>query len=157
MKTLLTTTTLTLCVLGTAAMTGCKTDNANVSKNPITGSVYRTVQASPPEVADAAETVFNDMGLFEVDAKATRLDAQITGRTADETLVTVWAGKGETGTDVYAKYGTWSDPAQAQTILEEISQELGEAGMDTSEIKMEDDARPMMDDRQRMYQGGDVP
>lgn len=125
MKKLLTIALTASLLLPALALTACKTDKEGVSKNPITGSVYRTVQASPPEVAQATETVLNEMGLYKVKARSTELDAQVTGMTADDTKVTVWAGKGETGTDVYAKYGNWSDPAQAQTILEQISEKLG--------------------------------
>ena len=104
-------------------LVGCETDTANVRSNRL--QQYTTVQATPPEVADAAAEVLEGLDLRNIERRATSVDAVVTGETARGEGVEISVEReGQNESDVTVWIGKLGDPGLGQQILERIRERL---------------------------------
>jgi uncharacterized protein YcbX len=116
-----------LLIVATAALplglAACKTDTAGVKSNRL--QQYTTVQATPPEVADAAAQVLQEMDLRNVQKQATSVDGVVRAQTArgDEIEVSI-EREGQNTSEVTVWIGKLGDPDLGQDILQRLRQRL---------------------------------
>ncbi|MCO6437484.1 MAG: DUF3568 family protein [Phycisphaerae bacterium] len=106
---------LGLCVL----LSGCQT----VKK--ATGSYEAYMQADPERVVSAARASMEELGLIGVVAQSTKLDGELSARTAQDKTVTVSVQReGEDVSRMTVRVGTFGDKAMSQTIIRKTMDRL---------------------------------
>jgi hypothetical protein len=89
------------------------------------GDLEADVDATPEEIARATESAFNSMDITTISAKSTALDAEIIGRTAKDTRITVVADAKEAeGSALSIRFGTFGDEDQSRRIYNAILENL---------------------------------
>ena len=103
-------------------MTGCKSPAPGVKATPF--GIKQSIPATPAEIADAAEGIFADLGLRDVESHSTGLDSLTTGMSALGKDVKVSAKSENTGvSQVYVNSSVGQ--GNAVEILRRINNEVG--------------------------------
>jgi hypothetical protein len=89
------------------------------------GTLVSLVDATPDQVATAAERALTDMKLMGVTSKATQLDGLVEARTAQNDEVTIRINSvGENVSEIRIRVGNLGDTGISQTILAKIKANL---------------------------------
>ena len=113
-----------LSVAAFTALPACSTDQDGVKSTY--RSQYTTVSQGVEEVTEAAEEVLSDLKLKDVTSSATAVDGQATGKTADDTVITVSVAKVAAGSEVTVNVGTLGDPELGKSILADLDKKLAD-------------------------------
>ena len=91
----------------------------------VKGKSVDSVDGNPKQVAVATEKAFKDLDLVLVSSNSTNIDAEIVGRTADDTKVNVvaTADSGKIST-VKVRVGVFGDDPLQQRVLDKIKANL---------------------------------
>jgi hypothetical protein len=101
----------------------CKTSEPGVTNRM--GTLVSLVDATPDQVATAAERALTDMKLMGVTSKATQLDGLVEARTAQNDEVTIRINSvGENVSEIRIRVGNLGDTGISQTILAKIKANL---------------------------------
>ncbi len=111
-----------LSVAAFTALPACSTDQDGVKSTY--RSQYTTVSQGVEEVTEAAEEVLSDLKLKDVTSSATAVDGQASGKTADDTVITVSVAKVAAGSEVTVNVGTLGDPELGKSILADLDKKL---------------------------------
>ena len=125
--------------LGASALglTGCKTSDAGVEKNPMTGTISGHVGASPERATAAAREAMEELGLKRIDATSTQIDGQVTAYTAREERITVdIKSTGQDVSTLTVKAGKiYGDTDLGQQLFRRIREKLGGVGRGSSDAR----------------------
>ena len=89
------------------------------------GALEAELDAPVPEAAEAAVQALEKLGLRRIDARSTGLDAEIVAETADGTeLQLALEARGQSGSHIEIRVGTFGDEEMSRRILDEIEEEL---------------------------------
>lgn len=102
-----------------AALTGCRT----VKK--ATGSHEAFMQADPDRVVAAAQVSMEELGLIGVVGQSTKLDGEISARTAQDKSVQVNVKReGDNVSRMTVRIGTFGDESMSRAIIEKTLKRL---------------------------------
>ncbi len=92
----------------------------------LNGQLEETIDRALPDVQQAAEGALADLDLVGIDTTADKLKAEVSGRMADGTKVTVWL-KAEDfqSTKVTIRAGAMGDKSVSLQVLRHIKKRLG--------------------------------
>jgi len=89
------------------------------------GDLEALLKADPPAVAEAAEGAFKALEIAKVSAKSTGLDAEIIGRTAQDTRIMVKVVRKTEGvSEISIRVGTFGDKKLSLAVYDEIKKRL---------------------------------
>ena len=114
-------------LLGTGLMVlpACKTDTPGVKSNYY--SQWTTVNASTEKATETAQSVLEELKLKKVESKATAIDGEAMGYTADGTKVSVGVRKVNDETSEVSVYAGMGDPTLGKEILSRMMDDLNKA------------------------------
>lgn len=111
-------------LLGGPLLPGCQGPQPGVKS--AFGSQYALIDAGVEETTEAAVAVFEEMGLREVAASSTEVDAEITGFTADRTRVEAYVAIEEEGrSELSVIVGALGDAATGAEVISRVRAKLG--------------------------------
>jgi len=115
---------LVLALALTAVVVGGCTTGSPGTKN-VMGTVTTNISSPAEKVSHAAKAALEDLKLKDINAVITTIDGKITGKTADNTTVTVSVSTaGENVSKVDVRVGVGGDEALSLDILNRIKQKL---------------------------------
>src|SRR4051794_1066373 len=92
----------------------------------VKGKTEATVDADPIQVADATEQAMRDLNITVISRQATKVDANIEGRTASDTKLNVPAkSETERTSRVFIRAGVFGDDPLQERLLSRIRDNLG--------------------------------
>lgn len=106
----------------TLTFAGCR---AGEGVTNVMGSYETFVAATPDEVAEAAVATINELDLVLIDKSATKLDAQVLARSAQDEPITIKIDReGNNVSKVRVRAGTVGDEDWSLQIIEGIKRRL---------------------------------
>jgi len=89
------------------------------------GKLVESVKADPPKVVDATEQAFDSLGFILISKESTGMDGKVTGRTGEDTSVTVSvATKGSGISEVSIRFGVLGDEVKSRALMDAIKNNL---------------------------------
>jgi hypothetical protein len=89
------------------------------------GDLESTLQASPIQIASAAEKVFTDMKITKLSAVSSDLDAEVIGRSSTDKKITIKSkAKGQNFSTISIRVGVFGDNDLSRIILDNIKKKL---------------------------------
>lgn len=107
-----------------AVVVGCKTSDPGV-KNTM-GTYSTLIDAEPPAVVDATNSIFESMDLKAIESTSTDLDGEVTAQTAQERKITIKVNReGENSSKVRVSVTPLGDEDISMTIINRIRDRIG--------------------------------
>ncbi len=89
------------------------------------GDLESTLQATPSQIAAAAESVFADMKVTKLTSVSSDLDAEVVGRSSTDKKITIRSKtKSQNFSTISIRVGVFGDDDLSRTILAKIKKKL---------------------------------